>query len=70
MDHVAIFHEENPLNLIKAVNPQVLVKGGDWAPSQIIGSDHVLSMGGEVKSLKFIDGFSTTSFIKSLQGQA
>jgi len=42
------------------VQPDVLVKGGDWKPEQIVGSDVVLARGGTVRSLPFVDGYSTT----------
>jgi D-glycero-beta-D-manno-heptose 1-phosphate adenylyltransferase len=65
--HSVLFNEETPLNLITALLPDILVKGGDWKPDQIIGSDVVLKNGGEVKSLLFIDGKSTTSLIEKSQ---
>lgn len=64
VDYVAIFDEDTPLELIKKVKPAKLVKGGDWAVDQIVGADFVLSNGGEVQSLKFIDGQSTTEIIQ------
>lgn len=64
VDHTVIFTEETPLRLIQEVKPNLLVKGGDWKINQIVGSDFVLSNGGEVKSLQFIDGRSTTSIIE------
>lgn len=64
VDFVEIFTEDTPYNLIKEVMPSMLVKGGDWRPDQIVGSDVVLASGGEVKSLLFIDGFSTTKTIE------
>jgi rfaE bifunctional protein nucleotidyltransferase chain/domain len=67
IDFVEIFTEDTPFNLIQNISPAVLVKGGDWKPDQIIGSDIVLAAGGEVKSLNFIDGFSTTSTIEKIQ---
>ena len=69
VDCVQIFDEDTPLSIIKLISPQVLVKGGDWKINQIIGSDFVLSNGGEVKSLMFKDGYSTTNLIKSVQGK-
>ncbi len=62
--HTVLFTEDTPYNLISAVKPDVLVKGGDWKPEQIVGSDIVLAYGGEVKSLLFIDGKSTTKIIE------
>jgi len=66
VDYVAIFDEETPLNLIKKINPDILVKGGDWQVSQIVGSEYVMSQGGEAKSLQFIDGQSTTEIIQKI----
>jgi len=67
IDFVEIFTEDTPLNLIKEVMPKVLVKGGDWSVDQIIGSKEVLEGGGEVFSLNFVDGFSTTGIIEKIQ---
>lgn len=64
VDHTVLFGEETPLNLIQQIKPDVLVKGGDWKVDQIVGSDFVLSNGGTVKSLAFVDGKSTTSLIE------
>ena len=61
VDIVVEFDDDTPLELIKKINPDILVKGGDWQPSQIIGSDFVLAGGGEVKSLPFVVGYSTTN---------
>ncbi|MEK7258053.1 MAG: D-glycero-beta-D-manno-heptose 1-phosphate adenylyltransferase [Bacteroidota bacterium] len=61
VDAVVIFEEDTPLNLIEWLLPDVLVKGGDWQPHQIVGADLVLAGGGEVRSLPFVEGFSTTS---------
>ena len=67
MDFVEIFSEETPYNLIKEVCPDVLVKGGDWSEKDIVGSDIVLAGGGEVKSLKYKEGYSTTEMIDNLK---
>jgi rfaE bifunctional protein nucleotidyltransferase chain/domain len=64
VDYIIIFEEDTPQNLIKAVIPDVLVKGGDWEPADIVGSDIVLDSGGEVLSLKYVNGYSTTEIIK------
>ncbi|MBD64117.1 MAG: D-glycero-beta-D-manno-heptose 1-phosphate adenylyltransferase [Halobacteriovoraceae bacterium] len=61
---VEIFEEDTPYNLIQKVSPQCLVKGGDWKPEQIVGSDLVLASGGRVLSLNFVDGYSTTKIIE------
>jgi len=69
VDYVIIFDEDTPYNLIKQINPDVLVKGGDWRVDEIVGSDIVLKNGGEVKSLLFIDDTSTTSIIEKILSQ-
>lgn len=61
VDLVVIFDEDTPLDLIRAIGPDVLVKGGDWKPEQIVGADFVLEKGGQVLSLPFVDGYSTTN---------
>lgn len=67
VDHTILFLEDTPLNLIKSVNPDILVKGGDWKPEQIVGSEFVLAKGGAVFSLNFVDGKSTTQIIEKSQ---
>ena len=69
VDCVQIFSEETPETIIKLIKPNVLVKGGDWKPEQILGSDFVLANGGEVKSLPFKEGYSTSNIIRSIQGK-
>ena len=69
VDHTILFGEETPLELIKEVKPNLLVKGGDWKPEQIIGSDYVASIGGVTKSLMFKSGYSTSNLIKAVQGK-
>jgi rfaE bifunctional protein nucleotidyltransferase chain/domain len=67
VDFVEIFSEETPEQLIKEIKPHILVKGGDWAIEQIVGSEFVLKNGGEVRSLSFKEGYSTTNIIKKSQ---
>ncbi len=62
--HTLLFAEETPLQLIQKIKPDVLVKGGDWKIEQIVGSDFVISQGGKVQSLQFIEGHSTTGIIE------
>lgn len=64
VDYVVIFTEETPEKLIQSVRPSVLVKGGDWKPETIVGAPFVMSYGGQVKSLQFVDGKSTTKIIE------
>ncbi len=67
VDEVLIFDELTPENLIKQIKPDVLVKGGDWKESEIIGADFVRSNGGEVFSLALKDGFSTSNIIERME---
>ncbi len=63
---VEIFDEPTPLNLILAVRPSVLVKGGDWPVDKIVGATEVLGWGGQVKNLSFVSGFSTSNLISKI----
>lgn len=64
---VIIFEEDTPYELIRQVQPDFLVKGGDWKPEDIAGYDIVKAKGGEVLSLKFIEGFSTTAIERKIK---
>lgn len=64
VDFVVPFSEDTPANLIERLLPDVLVKGGDYTVEQIAGHDAVLSNGGEVKILNFVEGLSTTNLLK------
>ena len=61
-----LFEQDTPLELIQKISPNVLVKGGDWSKDQIVGADWVLDHGGEVQSLQFVDGRSTTKIINKI----
>ena len=67
VDFVVIFSSLTPINLIKAIQPDVLVKGGDWKVKDIVGYDIVKSCGGKVKSLPYIKGFSTKGLISRIR---
>jgi rfaE bifunctional protein nucleotidyltransferase chain/domain len=69
VDSVIIFDEDTPLKVIEFLLPHILVKGGDWKPGEIVGSDAVLAAGGEVKSISFIEGSSTTGIINKIGGR-
>ena len=64
---VVIFEEDTPLNVIQTLMPQVLVKGGDYTIDQIVGADEVLGAGGDVRTIQFIDGYSSSLIIKKIQ---
>ena len=68
VDAVVVFDEETPLKLIEALNPKVLVKGGDYEVSKIVGYEHVKKLGGEVVTIPFVEGKSTTSIVSLLRG--
>ena len=70
VDFIVLFDEDTPLELIRAVRPQVLVKGGDWDVSRIVGRDLVEAAGGQVVSLPLLPGYSTTGLIERLTRQA
>jgi D-glycero-beta-D-manno-heptose 1-phosphate adenylyltransferase len=61
VDLVVVFEDDTPYELIKTIQPDILVKGGDWQPAQIVGADLVLAAGGSVQSLPFVEGYSTTN---------
>ena len=64
VNHVIIFEDLTPQKLIHAMSPDVLVKGGDYKKSEIVGAKHVISSGGVVKIVPLTPGFSTTSIVE------
>jgi D-beta-D-heptose 7-phosphate kinase/D-beta-D-heptose 1-phosphate adenosyltransferase len=70
VDWVVPFSQDTPESLVNVILPDVLVKGGDWAVEQIAGSHAVLKNGGQVKSLMFHDGFSTTNVVTRILNEA
>jgi len=69
VDAVVVFEQDTPYELIALLQPDILVKGGDWKADQIVGSEIVLSNGGTVKSLPFIKGYSTTLIEQKIKNQ-
>ena len=67
VDAVILFDEETPLELIKFIKPDVLVKGGDYSIDQIIGSSEVLSYGGKVEVIPLLQGYSTTNIEEKIK---
>lgn len=67
VDAVCMFDEDTPAEIIKELKPDVLVKGGDYAIDQIVGADFVLSNGGAVEIIPFVQGYSTTSIISRIK---
>lgn len=69
VDAVVFFGEDTPYNLIKTIQPDVLVKGADYKPEDIVGYDIVKNKGGEIITIEFLEGYSTTSIEKKILGQ-
>jgi D-beta-D-heptose 7-phosphate kinase/D-beta-D-heptose 1-phosphate adenosyltransferase len=69
VDYVVIFEEDTPLRLIQMVKPDVLVKGGDYKVQEIVGSEYVMSYGGKVEIIPFVEGKSTTKIIQKIKGE-
>jgi rfaE bifunctional protein nucleotidyltransferase chain/domain len=67
-DAIVEFDEDTPLNLIRLIKPDFLVKGGDYTHSEIVGASDVEANGGEIVIISFTEGYSTTSFLKKIQG--
>lgn len=67
VDAVVLFNEDTPLDLIKFIRPDILVKGGDYSISTIVGSDFVLEHGGRVEVIPLVEGYSTTKLIQALK---
>lgn len=66
VDYVVIFSEDTPLNLIKKILPDILVKGADWQEDKIVGADVVKENGGEVNTIKFVENNSSTGIIERI----
>ncbi len=66
-DYITSFHEDTPYNLIKELKPMILVKAGDYTPSQVVGKDIVESYGGRVVIAPYVGGYSTTLVIKKMK---
>ena len=67
VDYVVIFEEDTPLELIKKIQPDVLVKGGDYSNEYVVGTNEVEARGGELVLIPFVEGKSTTNIIKRIQ---
>ena len=67
VDAVVIFNEDTPLELITALQPDILAKGGDWPVDKIVGADVVVARGGTVFSLPLVEGLSTTKLVERIR---
>jgi len=66
VDFIVEFDEDDPLQLIKSIKPDFLVKGSDYGIDEIIGADYVQSYGGKVEPIDFLNGYSTTQVIEQI----
>ncbi len=66
VNYVVVFDEETPEQLIKFLKPNILIKGSDYKVSEIVGGDFVISNGGKVITIDFIEGYSTTNIINKI----
>ena len=66
IDYVTIFEEDTPYELIKKIQPDVLVKGGDYKPDKVVGKDIVEARGGRLELISFVEGKSTTNIINKI----
>jgi rfaE bifunctional protein nucleotidyltransferase chain/domain len=69
VDAVVLFEQDTPAEIIKAIGPDILVKGADWAEDAIVGRDTVEARGGQVVRVPIEKGFSTTEIIRKVRGQ-
>jgi len=67
VDHVVIFNESTPYQLIKQLVPDVLIKGADWKGKEVAGADVVKAAGGKVEFIKYINGLSTTNIVEKIR---
>jgi len=67
VDAVVLFNEDTPYELIKFIQPDVLIKGSDYTIDEIVGSDIVMNKGGEVKTIDFVPGYSSTDIITKIE---
>ena len=69
VDAVVVFEEDTPLNLITVLMPDILIKGADYTLDNIVGAKEVMANGGEVKTITFVEGYSSTSIIQKIRGK-
>jgi len=68
VDMVLVFDEATPAKIIEAILPDVLVKGGDYKPEEVVGAELVQSHGGRLEIVPFLPGYSTTGLLTRIQG--
>lgn len=68
VDHVVIFDEDTPVELISLLQPDILVKGNDYSEDEVVGADLVRQWGGRVELMPFVSGRSTTALVSKISG--
>lgn len=68
VDYVTYFHEAEPCRVIRELQPDVLVKGGDWLKDEVVGRELVEEKGGRVEVIPYLEGYSTTKIIERIRG--
>src|SRR6201986_1835940 len=69
VDAIVVFEEDTPINTITTLMPDILVKGADYSVENIVGAKEVIANGGEVKTINFVEGYSSTSIIQKIRNQ-
>ncbi|WP_426668193.1 D-glycero-beta-D-manno-heptose 1-phosphate adenylyltransferase [Mucilaginibacter sp. McL0603] len=69
VDAIVVFEEDTPINVITTLMPDILVKGADYSIENIVGAKEVIANGGEVKTINFVEGYSSTSIIQKIRNQ-
>jgi rfaE bifunctional protein nucleotidyltransferase chain/domain len=69
VDAIVVFDEDTPINAITTLMPDILVKGADYSVENIVGAKEVIANGGEVKTINFVEGYSSTSIIQKIRNQ-
>jgi len=70
VDAVAIFDEDTPAEIVRRIQPDVLVKGADWGPENIVGRETVEARGGRVVRMELLQGYSTTDLINKMRSSS
>ncbi len=69
VDYVVPFEEDTPYDLIAYLQPDILVKGGDYTPDQVVGADLVRQWGGDVRIVSYLEGYSTTALLQKIRSK-
>jgi rfaE bifunctional protein nucleotidyltransferase chain/domain len=67
VDGIILFNEDTPYDLIKKIEPDILIKGSDYKKEEIVGADIIKNTGGEIITIDFLEGYSTTSILNKIR---